>query len=172
MATEKPRWLTRDEQEAWIPFVPVLLMLPAALEAQLQEDSELTFYEYIVLSALSEIGGDGLRMSDLAAVTSGAPSRLSQVVSRMESRAWVERKPDPSDGRATRVHLQPGGRRILEHAAPGHVDAVRRLVFDQLTPAQVGQLRRIALRIASTLTPPDSLIHARDTFTGEHRTAT
>lgn len=154
-------WLTSEEQEAWVPLVPILLLLPGALDAQLQADAGLTFYEYVVLSALSEFGADGLRMSDLAVVTSGAPSRLSQVVGRMEARDWVERRPDPDDGRATRVELRPAGRTMLEGAAPGHAATVRRLVIDRLTAAQVGQLERIAHRIASGLIPPDSLLQQR-----------
>lgn len=165
MAGDTTRWLDADEQEAWIPLVPVLLLLPSALDAQLQRDAGLTLYEYLVLSALSEIGPEGVRMSDLAAVTSGQPSRLSQVVTRMEQREWVARTPDPDDGRATRVQLRPCGKRQLVAAAPGHVEAVRQYVFDELTPAQVQQLARIAMQIASTLTPPDSLIHTRETFT-------
>lgn len=164
MSADDPQWLERSEQDAWIPFVPVLLLLPGALDAQLQRDAGLTFYEYTVLAALSGIGGDGVRMSDLAAVTSGAPSRLSQVVSRMESRNWVQRSPHPDDGRATLVRILPEGFERLAAAAPDHVRAVRQLVFHQLTPAQVQQLERIALRIASALLPSDSLIHTREAF--------
>lgn len=164
MPADEPQWLQRNEQDAWIPLVPVLLLLPGALDAQLQRDAGLTFYEYVVLSALSEIGGAGVRMSDLAAVTSGTPSRLSQVVSRMESRNWVLRSPDPDDGRATRVRILPDGFERLAAAAPDHVRTVRQLVFQHLTPAQVQQLERIALRIASALLPSDSLIHTRETF--------
>ncbi len=164
MTGDQTRWLEPDEEEAWIPLVTTLLLLPSALDAQLQRDSGLTLYEYIVLSALSEIGDEGLRMSDLAAVTSGQLSRLSQVVTRMEQRDWVVRAPDPDDRRATRVLLQPKGRRLLTSAAPGHVTAVREFVFDQLSPTQVQHLQRIAFKIASTLTPPDSLIHVRETF--------
>lgn len=163
MATHT-RWLNADEQAAWIPFVPVLLLLPSALDGQLQADSSVTLYEYVVLSALSEIGEDGLRMSDLAAVTSGAPSRLSQVVGRMEARRWVERRPDPSDGRAALVHLLEEGRTVLSAAAPGHVEAVRRLIFDRLSPAQVKQLRKIAVAVASALLPADSLLSTQATF--------
>lgn len=164
MEAKSTTWLDADEQDAWIPLVTVLLLLPSALDAQLQRDSGLTLYEYIVLSALSEVGSDGLRVCDLAAVTSANPSRLSQVVTRMEHRDWVERTPDPDDGRATRVMLRPEGRRQVVEAAPGHVAAVREHVFEHLTPAQVNHLQKIALRIASTLVPPDSLIHTRETF--------
>lgn len=158
MAGDKARWLDSDEQDAWVPFVSVLLTLPAALDAQLQRDSNLTFYEYVVLSALSQAGDEGFRMTDLAAVTSGALSRLSQVVTRMVQRDWVARLPDPDDGRATRVALRPEGARQLEAAAPGHVDTVRRLVFDHLSPSQLQALRRASLRIAFAVSGPDSLM--------------
>ncbi len=166
--TEETRWLNSDEQDAWVPFMSVLLTLPAALEAQLQRDSNLTLYEYVVLASLQGAGSDGYRMTDLAAVTSGAMSRLSQVVTRMEQRSWVARTPDPDDGRATRVVLQPEGRRQLVAAAPGHVSTVRRLLFDQLAPTQVDQLRRISIKISAAVTGPGSLVQVRDAGRGRH----
>lgn len=152
MTADAPRWLDEDEQDAWAPFATVLLLLPAALDAQLQRDAGLTFYDYVVLSALSHVGDDGFRMSELAALTSGALNRLSQVVTRMEQRGWVRRQPDLADRRATRVVLLAEGRRQVEAAAPGHVETVRRLLFDDLTDTQVQQLRRIALKLAAALT--------------------
>lgn len=160
MGADETRWLDPDEQDAWVPFVSVLLTLPAALDAQLQRESSLTFYEYVVLAALSQADPTGYRMTDLAAATSAAPSRLSQVVSRMERRGWVTRRPDPADGRATRVALEADGMQQLTAAAPGHVATVRRLVFDQLSPTQVQQLRRVARKISNVVSGPDSLVHA------------
>lgn len=152
MSADETRWLDGDEQEAWAPLMSVLLTLPAALDAQLQRQSKLTFYDYVVLSSLSQAGGDGYRMTELAVATSGALSRLSQVVTRMEQRKWVARTADPLDRRATRVVLRPAGARQLAAAAPGHVETVRRLVFDQLTPAQVQQLRRLMVKISGATT--------------------
>lgn len=162
MAADEGRWLDSDEQDAWRPLVSVLLTLPAALDAQLQRQSNLTFYEYVVLAGLERAGAEGHRMTDLAAVTSGALSRLSQVVTRMEQRGWVARTPDPLDGRATRVVLRPEGAKQLAAAAPDHVATVRRLVFDELTPTQVQQLRRVMLKISGAISGPDSLIQATD----------
>lgn len=39
------------------------------------------------------------------------PSTLTRNVERMEERGWVERVPDPDDGRAWRLRLSPSGRR-------------------------------------------------------------
>lgn len=151
MSGDEARRLDSDEQDAWKPLMSVLLTLPAALDAQLQRQSNLTFYEYVVLAGLEQAGDGGYRMTDLAAVTSGALSRLSQVVTRMEQRTWVARTPDPLDGRATRVVLRPEGARQLAAAAPGHVETVRRLVFDELSPTQVQQLRRVMQKISGAL---------------------
>lgn len=156
MSADETRWLDANEQDAWKPLVSVLLMLPSALDAQLQRQSNLTFYEFVVLAELEQAGNGGYRMTELAAVTSGALSRLSQVVTRMEQRKWVARTPDPLDGRATRVRLRPAGARQLAAATPGHLETVRRLVFDELTPAQVQQLRRLMVKISATLSAPES----------------
>ncbi len=149
MSADETRRLDGHEQEAWAPLMSVLLTLPAALDAQLQRQSKLTFYDYVVLSTLSKAGDDGYRMTELAVVTSGALSRLSQVVTRMEQRKWVARTADPLDRRATRVVLRAAGARQLTAAAPGHVETVRRLVFDELTPTQVQQLRRLMVKISA-----------------------
>ena len=96
-----------------------------------------------------------LRMSELAAFAEGSLSRLSQVVSRLESRGWVQRTPDPSDGRYTLAVLTEDGWDKVVATAPGHVEEVRRLVFDPLTRSQHRQLRDIGRRIMRTINPDD-----------------
>lgn len=86
-------------------------------------------------------------MSDLAYLANGSLSRLSNVVKRFEGRGWVERMPDPDDGRYTLVALTADGRRVVEAAAPTHVEAVRREALDHLTGAEQATLARIAERL-------------------------
>jgi DNA-binding MarR family transcriptional regulator len=59
----------------------------------------------------------------------------------------VRRTPDPADGRCTLAILTDEGRAKVTEAAPGHVQEVRRLVFDPMTKAQSRQLREISRRI-------------------------
>ena len=47
---------------------------------------------------------------------------------------------DPDDRRAKNATLTNAGRRRLEDLAPAHVDDVRRLIFDPLTPEQTEAL--------------------------------
>lgn len=159
------RWLSDDEQAAWRALAGLMLRLPGALESQLQRDSGLTHFEYWVLALLSEAPDRALRLSHLAQQANASLSRLSHVVTRLERRGWLTRQPDPSDARATRAVLSDEGMAAVVAAAPGHVEHVRRLVFDRLDDAEVEELasvcRRILDRLASTGDGRDLLADAR-----------
>jgi DNA-binding MarR family transcriptional regulator len=149
--TQEPRWLDEDQQQAWTSLVGIMLRLPAALDRQLQRDAGISSFEYQALSGLSTAPDRTMRMSELAALTEGSLSRLSQVVARLEKRGWIRRTPDPADGRYTLAILTDTGWDTVVAAAPGHVAEVRRLVFDPLTKAQQRQLRDIGQRIMRTM---------------------
>ncbi len=148
-----PRWLDEREREAWVRLGSLIQLLPAALDAQLRRDSDLTHFEYWVLAMLSEAPDRTLRMTALAERTSATLSRLSHVVSRMEERGLVERRPCPSDRRATNATLTDDGFAKLVETAPGHVEAVREYVFDGLDAEQVDQLVDITEAILLRVDP-------------------
>ena len=52
-ALEDVQWLDGDERSTW-RLAAVMVKLPAALDAQLQRDAGLSFFEYMVLAMLSE----------------------------------------------------------------------------------------------------------------------
>lgn len=135
----------------------VLMLLPGALDAQLQRDAGLTHAGYAALSALSEAPDRTIRMSRLATMANMSMSRLSHLVDRLSSQGWVERRPDPQDGRSTMAVLTDAGWRKVVETAPGHVDNVRTLIFDDLTDSQVTELKQIAAQIASRLDPENKL---------------
>ena len=148
---DEPRWLTDEEQQAWRPFAALLFRLPAALDAQLQRDAQITHFEYMVLISLSEAPDRSLRMSDLAAMASGSLSRLSHVVSRLERRDWVRREPCPGDGRFINAVLTDEGWEKVVATAPGHVEAVQKLVVDALTPEEFRALGAASAQILACL---------------------
>ena len=140
-------WLSDEQQAAWRPFVALLLRLPAALDAQLQKEAGITQFDYLVLSALSEADDRTLRMSELAATANSSMSRLSHVVSRLETRGWVRREPCPGDGRFINAVLTDEGWRKVLATAPGHVAAVRELLVKTLTEEEFRQLGAISARV-------------------------
>jgi DNA-binding MarR family transcriptional regulator len=148
-----PRWLSADEQAAWRQLVQLLFRLPGALDAELQRDAGISSFEYMVLSGLSEAENRTLRMSDLAVMAAGSLSRLSHVVSRLEKRGWVRREPCPGDGRFVNAVLTDDGWDKVVATAPGHVESVRRLVVDALSPQELialgsacGQILRVVAK--------------------------
>ncbi|MFA3835465.1 MarR family winged helix-turn-helix transcriptional regulator [Streptomyces aureus] len=152
--TTEPHWLDDDERQHWNAFAYVLTQLPAALEAQMQRDAGISQFDYVVMSALSMAPERTLRMSEVAQYAGSTLSRLSNVVGRLEKRGWVRRHPDPSDGRSTLASLTDDGMDKVVAAAPGHIDAVRRLIFDPLTKAQQRQLGAVSQRILGALQAP------------------
>lgn len=146
-----PRWLSADEQRTWRAFLIASQLLMEQLDRELQRDAGMPHAYYAILVALSEQPGRLRRMTDLARLLRFSKTRLSEAITRLESRGWVRRQPCPTDRRSTYAVLTDDGFRALEAAAPGHVEGVRRHVFDHLTPEQVAQLREISEEIAVPL---------------------
>ncbi|MEU8247850.1 MarR family winged helix-turn-helix transcriptional regulator [Nonomuraea sp. NPDC048916] len=156
--SQEPRWLTEEEMRTWLALVSVLIRLSTALDGQLQRDAGISHFEYQVMAGLSMSPGHTMRMSELAALSDGSLSRLSHVVKRLEKRDWVRRTPDPADGRYTLAILTEEGWEKVVATAPGHVEAVRRFVFDPLTKAQARQLCDIGRRITLAIDPDDTCL--------------
>jgi DNA-binding MarR family transcriptional regulator len=145
------RWLTPEEQRAWRAYLAATLLLEDALDRQLQQEAGMTHLYYSVLATLSESPDRRLRMTDLAESLKITRSRLTYAVARLEKDGVVRREGCPSDKRGSVTVLTGEGMALLERTAPGHVETVRRVVFDHLGPEQVGQLERICEGIAEAL---------------------
>jgi DNA-binding MarR family transcriptional regulator len=141
------RWLDEDEQRAWRAFLRLQAQLAARLNRQLQSDSGLSLADYAVLAQLSEAPEGRLRPYELQRDLDWEQSRLSHHLARMQRRGHVRREECTVDGRGAFIALTDAGRAAIEAAAPGHVEAVRRLFFDRLTGQQVAALNRISANI-------------------------
>jgi DNA-binding MarR family transcriptional regulator len=150
-ATPSPHWLTPAELATWRAFSLMTTRLLSALDAQLQADSKLSYLEYYVLVGLSERPDRAMRMSELAALVDSELSRLSHLIKRLEKRGFVRREPDPTDGRYTNAIMTDEGYAHLVEAAPGHVNAVRNLVFDALDEKTLRTLTEASERMTARI---------------------
>jgi DNA-binding MarR family transcriptional regulator len=144
---DEPRWLSPSEKEAWTGAVSLMLLLPNRLESAVQRAAGLTLFEYLTLSHMSEAPDRRLVMSELAYLTNGSLSRLSNVMKKFEARGWAYRHPDPEDGRRTIAVLTDEGWAKVVEAAPAHVESVREHVLDPLTVTDQRALARIAAKL-------------------------
>ena len=55
MTEQTPRWLSTDERRVWLRLSALMELLPAALDAQLQRDADLTKTAYLTLAMLSDM---------------------------------------------------------------------------------------------------------------------
>jgi DNA-binding MarR family transcriptional regulator len=149
--SEDVRWLNGEERVAWLALAELMIELPAALDAQLLRDHNITLFDYFVLSTLSMTPEHSMRMSELARINSASLSRLSNVVKRLEQRGVMRREPDPENGRYTNAILTDAGWDLVVAAAPGHVGAVRRYVIDGLTSDQIQALRSVACHVTNRI---------------------
>jgi DNA-binding MarR family transcriptional regulator len=149
--TEDVQWLNSAENRAWVSLADLLFRLPSTLDSDLQRETNLSFYEYMVLAMLSETRNRTLGMGELAGLTSGSLSRLSHVVKRLEVAGFVTRTRSDHDKRHTNAHLTEAGWEKIVASAPSHVTKVREIVFDALTEEQVTQLAEITTAVRERL---------------------
>ncbi|KXK60053.1 MarR family transcriptional regulator [Micromonospora rosaria] len=145
------RWLDPDEQRTWRAFLSASRGLMETLDRELQRDAGMPHAYYEILVRLSEAPDRRMRMSELATETASSRSRLSHAAARLEAAGWIRREECPTDRRGQLAVLTEQGFATLAAAAPGHVEGVRRHLFDALSPAQVDQLRRISEAVADQL---------------------
>ena len=145
------RWLSDEEQQVWRAFLGANKLVFEQLDRELQRDSGIPHAYYEILVRLSEAPERALRMSALADRSQSSRSRLSHAVSRLEENGWVVRRSCADDKRGQVAHLTDEGFAALAAAAPGHVESVRKHVFDPLTPEQQEQLRTISTALLDAL---------------------
>jgi len=142
------RWLTAAEQRAWRSYLSATQGLFHHMERDLQNRAGLSQPDYEILVRLSEAPGRRLRMSDLSTETLFSRSRLSHAIKRLAGLGWIAREECPEDRRGAFAVLTETGFSALEAAAPGHVDMIRRLVFDAFTPEELEAFARACGKIA------------------------
>ncbi|MGW0584642.1 MarR family winged helix-turn-helix transcriptional regulator [Streptomyces sp. NPDC002920] len=147
----RTHWLTPEESRAWINLIDCSTLLGDFLDQQLRRDAGMAHADYSLLARLSSASDRTLGMSALAEQLKFTRSRLTRAVIRLEESGFVRRLDDPADRRGQLVELTDEGMALLTDAAPGHVAAVRRAVFDALAPDQVEQLATITAAVIASL---------------------
>jgi len=63
-------------------------------------------------------------------------------IDRLQKAGWVERRPNPADGRGTLVALTDAGRALIDEAVVAHIDN-QRAVLAVLSAAEQAQLSEL-----------------------------
>lgn len=137
---------TRLANDAW----EALLSAHARLMKQFAAEpiwQDLSMREYDVLYTLSKCR-EPVRMGELHRHVLLSQPALSRMVDRLVERGFVERSPDPADGRGVRLWLTEAGRERQQQIGRRHAGSVARALAAELTPDELRQLATIGWKLA------------------------
>lgn len=147
----QPEGTVREQAaiRAWVRILAVHKRALAAIREDLEH--EMTLPRFDLLTNLTREDGQTLAsLSRTMLVTAG---NLTGLVDRAARDGLVERRADPNDRRAWRVHLTPKGQRTFRDAERRHAARVVR-VFSALEPTEITALTRLLDKLRGTLRAP------------------
>jgi DNA-binding MarR family transcriptional regulator len=139
-APETPVPLSAEEEAVMRALGRLMLVLPRALNADLEFGQRMTASEYSVLRHLSESPSGMMRMSELALSCDMSLSGMTRLAAKLETHGYLKRIKCDSDARGWNAVLTEPGLARLQEAWPTHLASVRRRIFDHLDDLDLQKL--------------------------------
>ncbi len=140
------RGLDPRELGAYFVLMEAVSLLQHQVEQQLRAEGGISYVQFELLARLADTGGP-LTMTELADGVVYSRSGLTYQAALLEKAGLITRGPSPDDDRATLVTVTDAGLALFGRVLPGHVQVVRRLLFDPLAGDDVGRLGDIMTRV-------------------------
>ena len=134
--------LDAAELGTYFALTEAVSLLQHAVEQQLRAEGGISYVQFQLLARLAAARGQ-LTMTQLADGVVYSRSGLTYQAALLEKAGLITRHPSPDDDRATLVTITGTGLALFGRVLPGHVQVVRRLLFDPLTGDDVGHLGNI-----------------------------
>jgi DNA-binding MarR family transcriptional regulator len=132
--------LSSEEEAVARALGRLMMVLPRALDADLERDQRMSLSEYSALRHLSEAEHQRMRMSELAAACDMSLSGMTRLAGKLESLGHLERVRCVRDARGLEAVLTDAGLARLREAWPDHLASVRRHIFDHLSEIDMCKL--------------------------------
>lgn len=98
---------------------------------------------------------EGTRVTELAAKLGITKQAVGQLVDDLEAYGWMERRPDPDDGRAKRVHFTEHGKASMLDGLD-HLQQIERELVRAVGKPVMASLHAALLELHDHLDPPES----------------
>jgi len=131
---------------AYFVLMEAVSLLQYQVEQQLRTEGGLSYVQFQLLARLADAHGQ-LTMTQLADGVVYSRSGLTYQAGLLEKAGLIARTPSSEDERATLVTITGTGRALFDRVLPGHVQVVRRLLFDPLTGDDLHHLGDIMTRV-------------------------
>ncbi len=143
--------LDEIEQQCWQAFLESSTLLLSLVNRRLLARHNLNLFDFLVLDALARSVDGSVRMGDLAHGLVLAPSRLTELMRRMEAQGWVRRSRSRADGRGVIAGITREGRAMVRPAARTYAQSVRAFYLGQISRPQMIALGDSCRRISVPL---------------------
>jgi DNA-binding MarR family transcriptional regulator len=131
---------------AYFALMEAVSLLQHQVEQHLRTEGDLSYVQFQLLARLADAHGQ-LTMTQLADGVVYSRSGLTYQAGLLEKAGLITRAPSLDDERATLVAITEDGRALFDRVLPGHVQVVRRLLFDPLTDDDLHHLGDIVTRV-------------------------
>ena len=138
--------LDASQLDTYFALMEAVSLLQHGVEQQLRVEGDLSYVQFQLLARLAAARGQ-LTMTELADGVVYSRSGLTYQAGLLEKAGLITREPSPDDERATLVTITAAGLALVGRVLPGHVQVVRRLLFDPLTGDDVSHLGDIMTRV-------------------------
>jgi DNA-binding MarR family transcriptional regulator len=125
------------ERRCWEQFLESSTLLLERLDRSLRDAHGIFLVDFLVLDTLARSANGSARMRDLSHAAVLRPSRLTEQISRLESRGLVRRTPSARDGRGVVTTITREGLAVVRPAARMYIREIRRHYFDPMTRQQM-----------------------------------
>ncbi|BCK57932.1 MarR family winged helix-turn-helix transcriptional regulator [Nocardia wallacei] len=136
---------THPAVTAWAALLHVHARLVPELDAALRRATGLPLSWYDVLLELD--APQRLRMSDLGERVVLSRTRVSRLITELETQGLVRRESNPDDGRSAFVSITDSGRRRLREAAPHYLSGIE----ERFAAVSVDDLNTLAATLRKVL---------------------
>lgn len=134
------------------------LMAVGRAMRQRQEGDAIDPGTFWLLKTISHRGP--LRITDLAAATNLDTSTVSRHVAQLQRNGFIDRTPDPADGRAQLVGISAGGQHQLDQAFERR-RAILENTLAEWGPADIAEFERLLSKFVAGITN-DTPQHTQD----------
>jgi DNA-binding MarR family transcriptional regulator len=142
----QPEPLRPEQLGTYFALMEAVSLLQHAVQGQLRAEGGLSYIQFQLLARLADATGP-LTMTALADGVVYSRSGLTHQAGLLENTGLITREPSPDDHRVTLVSITDAGQALVAKVLPGHVEVVRRLLFDPLSDADLPTLGDIMARI-------------------------
>jgi DNA-binding MarR family transcriptional regulator len=137
-----------DDPRGWVAqVVTTSLRFHARMDRRMAEalaPHGLTMPQFDVLATLWH--GEGITQQELAERLLVTKGNVVGLIDRVSAAGWVERRPDPEDRRANRLHLTEAGHKLVARAFPCQI-ALHEKIFGTLSEAELRLMHGLLVRL-------------------------